>query len=57
MLSVCAGIDQRFGLQIALGESSTDVVEQEGAIQDQTDALSRRRLRSLIHGPHGTSPS
>ena len=52
MLSMGAEIDQRIW-----ATNLWNVVEQEGAIQDQTDAFSRRCLRSLPHGPHGTSLS
>ena len=54
MLSMGAEIDQRIcATNPRLERALRNVVEQEGAIQDQTDALSRRCLRSLPHGPHG----
>ena len=45
------------GYKSRLESAPRNVVGQEGVIQDQTDALSRRCLRSLPHGPHCTSPS
>ena len=58
MLSMGAEIDQRnLGCKSRLERALRNVVEQEGAIQNQTDALSRCCLRSLTHGPHCTSPS
>ena len=46
MLSMGAEIDQRIWATNRLERALRNVVGQEGAIQDQTDALSRRCLRS-----------